>query len=118
MLPDSNLRVYAIWEPILRSDTEASAKRAPSLLPDPRVAHFWVASRDVGRMFQPAIALKTEPAWDVYLVYAPGVRWGDAVPVPDYFQHQLSGRLPKEQRLDGAVLVARLREFLEPAPAR
>ncbi len=115
---DPNLRVYAVWEPILRSDNEESAKLAPRLIPDPRVTHFWVASRDVGKMFQAPIALKTEPAWDVYLVYPPGVRWGDSVPVPEYFQHQLGGRLPKEQRLNGPGLAQRIQSLIEPATAR
>ena len=54
---------------------------------------------------QGAIDLVSEPAWDVYLVYAPGIHWeGKEPPRPTYFQHQLGGRLPADQRLDGPKL--------------
>ena len=118
VISDPDLRVYAVWEPILKKDNEESAKQAPSLIPDPRVTHFWTPSRDVGTMFQAPIGLESEPAWDVYLVYAPGVRWGDSVPVPDTYQHQLGGRLPKDKRLDGAALAQRVEALLETAKAR
>jgi hypothetical protein len=54
------------------------------------------------------------PAWDVYLVYAPGVRWeGDTPPTPTFWMHQLTADTGADQRycLDPAVLereVARL----------
>lgn len=114
----NDLRVYAIWEPILRSDNHESALKAPKLIPDARVTHYWIDGHDAGEMFQRPIHLKREPAWDVYLVYPPGVVWGDEVPVPEYFQHQLAGRLPKELRLDGEVLAQRIRALLAPASAR
>jgi hypothetical protein len=112
------LRVYAIWEPILRNDNHKSALQAPKLIPDARVTHYWIDGHDVGEMFQRPIQLKREPAWDVYLVYPAGVVWGDEVPVPEYFQHQLGGRLPKELRLDGEVLAQRIRTMLAAASAR
>jgi hypothetical protein len=117
-IDDPSLRVYVVWEPILGSDTAESAQKAPSLIPDRRATHFWTGSRDVAAMFQAPIGLQPHPAWDVYLVYAPGTRWDAAVPAPEYFQHQLGGRLPKEQLLNGAVLAERVRALLEPAPAR
>jgi hypothetical protein len=56
-------------------------------------------------MFQALINLTTEPAWDVYLVYEPGIEWnGSAPPEPTFFMHQLGGRLPDGQRLDGPKL--------------
>ena len=117
VVDSADLRVYAIWEPILRNDNHQSARQAPQLVPDPRVTHYWVDGRDVGALFQEPIQLKSEVAWDVYLVYTPGTVWGDSVPVPEYFQHQLSGRLPKEQRLDGAVLAQKIRAMLTEAHA-
>lgn len=55
-------------------------------------------------MFQDPIELTDEPAWDVYLVYAKNVKWGESVPVPTYFMHQLGGRLPPSNRLDAEEL--------------
>ena len=104
--------MYAVWEPILRTDDERAARKATILLPDPRVVHYWVASREVGKLFQEPIELTTEPAWDVYLVYPRGVRWDESVPVPDHFMHQLGGRLPAPQRLDAAKLAEQIEEAL------
>jgi len=103
--------VFAVWEPILKADDEGMAHRAAVLLPDPRARHFWAPDQRLGRSFQDRIGLDGEPAWDVYLVYLPGISWDDpeAPPRPTYFMHQLRGRLPETQVLDGN----RLRSFLE-----
>ena len=96
---------YAVWEPILKTDDERSSQKVVKLFPDKRVKNYWVHTRAVGEMFQAPIDLSGEPAWVVYLVYEPGVEWaGDAPPEPTYFMHQLGGRLPGGQRLDGPKL--------------
>jgi hypothetical protein len=96
---------YAVWEPILKTDDERSSRKAVTLFPDERVKNYWVRTRAVGKLFQSPINLKGEPAWDVYLVYEPGILWGgDTPPEPTYFMHQLGGRLPDDQRLDGPKL--------------
>jgi len=112
-IESEDLAVYAVWEPILRTDDVRAARRSTTLLPDPRVADLWVDSQAVGRLFQTPIHLATEPAWDVYLVYPPGVEWiGDTPPAPVFFMHQLGGRLPDDLRLDGPKLAAAIREIL------
>jgi len=107
-IDDGDLKVYAVWEPILRTDDERAARKATVLLDDPRVEHFWISTRDVGEMFQEPINLTAEPAWDVYLVYPRGVTWDSSPPEPAYFMHQLRGRLPDASRLDAAQLAKRL----------
>ena len=104
--------MYAVWEPILKTDDERAARKATVLLPDARVEHFWVPTREVGKMFQDPIQLSGEPAWDVYLVYPKGITWDQSPPEPVYFMHQLGGRLPEEQRLDAAELAERLQSML------
>jgi hypothetical protein len=111
-IDNGDLKLYAVWEPILRTDNEPAARKATALLDDPRVEHFWVGTRDVGRMFQDPIQLSGEPAWDVYLVYTKGVVWNQSPPEPDYFMHQLRGRLPDESRLDAVKLAERLEATL------
>lgn len=102
--------VYVVWEPILRTDDEQSSRKAATLFPDTRVTNYWVDTKAVGRLFQSPLRLTTEPAWDVYLVYEPGISWADSIPpTPTQFMHQLSGRLPEDQQLDGA----RLRSWIE-----
>lgn len=86
------LAVYAVWEPILRTDDERSARKATALFPDERVQNYW---------------------GDVYLVYPSGVTWNeDGPPRPEFFQHQLGGRIPDSQRLDGPELAGGIRKLL------
>jgi hypothetical protein len=102
-----------VWEPILATDTERAARKATTFLNDPRVSHYWVATRDVGRLFQEPIGLAGEPAWDVYLLYRTRTSWKDRPPRPPYFMHQLGGRLPDAGLLDAEVLATRAQEFLD-----
>ncbi|NNF05264.1 MAG: hypothetical protein HKN21_00755 [Candidatus Eisenbacteria bacterium] len=113
-IENSDFLTYAVWEPMLKTDTERSARKATSLLPDARVQNYWTRTTSVGELFQKPINLTTEPAWDVYLVYEPGVVWeGDSPPKPTFFMHQLGGRLPDGQRLDGPELRNGLEEILK-----
>jgi hypothetical protein len=74
------------------------------------VSNYWADDTAVGKLFQAAIDLTTEPAWDVYLVYEPGILWNDdGPPRPTYFMHQLGGRLPNDRRLDGEKLASAIR---------
>ena len=58
----------------------------------------------------------SERAWDVFLIYPPGVRWeGELPPAPFYWEHQLGSR--EKPRVDGPYLdgprfLARTREAL------
>ena len=103
---------YAVWEPILRTDDERSARKATTLFSDTRVTNYWVSSRDVGVLFQAPIDLTSEPAWDVYLVYGPDAIWGESAPEPEFFMHQLTCRLPDAQRLDGPRLAEGITRLL------
>jgi hypothetical protein len=107
------LAVYAVWEPILKPDNERSSRKAATLFPDRRVRNYWTDSQAVGEAFQIPLGLTTEPAWDVYLVYSPKAKWeGDIPPRPDYFMHQLGGRLPDSQSLDGSKLASEIQRIL------
>jgi hypothetical protein len=100
-----DLAVYAVWEPIFRTDNERAARKATILLPSKRVKHYWVGSQDLGKTFTAPIGLASGVAWDVYLVYLPGRVWEESgPPVPDDFMHQLGDRLPEEKGLDGGKL--------------
>lgn len=112
-IDSDRLVVYAVWEPILRTDDERSSRKASALFPDSRARHYWTDTQDVGKMFQGPIDLRSEPAWDVYLVYPPGVLWdGEDPPKPVTFMHQLVGRLPEDLHLDGDRLGSTIRRLL------
>lgn len=110
---DPGLAIYVVWEPILGPDDERRARRATALFPDERVVQYWTPARDVGVAFQGTIGLRTEPAWDVYLVYPPGTTWeAPEPPAPELFMHQLRGRLPGPDLLSAPALEDRLRGVL------
>ena len=108
------LKVYAVWEPILRTDDERSSRKATMFFPDDRVKNYWTSTQDVGKAFQHPLDLTTEPAWDVYLLYAPQAKWvtGQPPPRPDFYMHQLGGRLPDGATLDGPGLASEVRRVL------
>lgn len=108
-----NLKAYAVWEPILRTDNLRGARKATTILPDSRVRHYWVDGREVGEMFKPALELKDEVAWDVYLVYPADVEWKASLPPkPSYFMHQLR-ELPSARRLDATELAGQIRAAIQ-----
>lgn len=75
---------------------------AAALMADPRVEHYWDGEDRVGSAFTPHIAGLEIPAWDVWMLFAPGVRWeGEVPPEPTAWEHQLPHlrHLP-DRRLD------------------
>lgn len=84
---------------------------------DPRVTHYFDPEQRVGEAYREFFDLPF-PAWDVWMLYAPGVRWDEPEPPPPtWWEHQLSalsGRQP-ERRLDAARFAARARAMAEPS---
>ena len=115
-ISDGRLSILVVWEPILWLDSEISARLAARLFRDGRVQQFWVPDLVLAEAFQQPIGLKSEPAWDVYLLYEPGTRWTTGPPPPHDFMHQLGDRLPEEKLLDGEVLAKKISSLLAAAP--
>jgi hypothetical protein len=68
---------------------------------DDRIEHIWDPERQFGELFAKTLKLKGV-AWDVYLLYAPGVAWGtDQPPEPTFWMHQL----PTVTGADGKFLL-------------
>ncbi|MCH8816068.1 MAG: hypothetical protein IH957_13450 [Chloroflexi bacterium] len=79
------------------------------------MTHYWIDNRDVGKLFQTPIGLTTEPAWDVYLLYGPGVTWEqDGPPQPAFWMHQLGVEVgvDPDLRLDATRLYRELIKLL------
>ncbi len=112
-IESQELVIYVVWEPILRTDDARSSRKATALVPDPRARHYWVDTQALGQLFQPTLGLTAEPAWDVYLIYPPGRTWSDKPPAPEFFMHQLVGRLAEDRLLDGAALAVEIRKLLQ-----
>ncbi len=110
-----------VWVPILPEDDAAAAARAAERCNEPRVSYYWDAERALGDALGQALALPpreagraTGVAWDVYLTFERGARWGAA---PAFWMHQLDDvPATTAPRLDAARLQARLAELVAKRP--
>jgi hypothetical protein len=97
------VRVYVAWVP-KRGAQEKDVREATATVPDARAKHFWDGSGTLLKSFRPPLGLKGD-AWDVYVIYRPGVRWEGAVPPkPTYWTHQLTEVWDKVPHLDPTEL--------------
>jgi hypothetical protein len=101
--PNPQLRVFAVWEPILPTDYSSPSTGVLARLSDPRVAQYW----DKNHLFAEQLArrLKSDPDqprprccdesgidWDEVAVYRPDALW--------------DAQLPRAVFLDGPVVHA------------
>jgi hypothetical protein len=92
--PSPRLQALLVWEPMRDGDGPASAAEQGETVRDLRISQGWDGSRDVGMLFGATLDLH-EIAWDVYLIYEPGITWeGRQPPHPTFWMHQLAGADP------------------------
>jgi hypothetical protein len=92
--PSSGLQALLVWEPMRDGDSPANAAKQAATVRDLRISQGWDDSRDLGKLFGATLNLH-EIAWDVYLIYKPGVTWeGKQPPHPTFWMHQLAGADP------------------------
>ena len=72
-LPSDQLRVYAVWLPMLWGD--AREEWNGTTMPDPRVIHFWDGERQVGIWFAENVEGYRGVSWDTYFLYGPDATW-------------------------------------------
>ena len=87
-----------MWVPMVPGDSALDAVALVS--PEKRFAlQGWDSRRSVGEAMAKTLHLKC-PAWDVYLLYGPGVQWvSDDAPMPSFWMHQLGKRSGADRRL-------------------
>ena len=73
------LRVYAVWLPMLGGD--AREEWDGNTMPDPRVMHFWDGESLVGQWFAEQVEGYRGVSWDVYYLYGPDAKW-ESIPSP------------------------------------
>lgn len=80
--PDRDVDVHVVWFNMVRTDERARWPRDEIV--DPRATHYWDEEKAVGQALASLEELKAwRPiAWDVWLLYPPGVTWTSAPPVP------------------------------------
>jgi hypothetical protein len=121
--PAQQVPALIVWIPMLPTDNEPAARGSATIFPPERVTQFYDAQQTLGTRYAQqtfagfherarksltddhwlATALddrieQTRPQWDLYMLYAPGVRWeaaNDPPPMPTHWIRHL-GR--KEDR--------------------
>ena len=89
--PSPKLRAIFVWEPMRGGDNAANAAQHAASVQDVRIAQGWDGTRELGKLFGDTLDIH-QVAWDVYLVYKPGVKWeGPRPPRPTFWMHQLEG---------------------------
>lgn len=81
----------------------------------PDVRHYWDGERRLGRQVSRRLGGLEDPAWDVWLLYRPGVLWeeGEDIPAPDWWEHQLRALMESrpERYLDAQRFAAKAVEL-------
>lgn len=107
-----NLSVHVVWSNQLGAD-ESHLPGAMRLMGDERARHYWDRHAYVGTAFAPYIENLPPPAWDVWMLFAPGTIWEEErPPEPDWWEHQLTflSHLP-DRRLDPDRFAAKALEL-------
>jgi mercuric ion binding protein len=111
---DARLRGFVVWLPMLPSDSRETAAAQAASFVDQRLVQQWDGDRASGNLMAKTLALKGA-AWDVYLLYAPGVTWtGEQPPAPTFWMHQLRAEDGADQRacLNPAVFAGKVAALL------
>jgi len=73
------------------TDSTAAAAEQANTVRDGRISQGWDGSLDIGKLFGAVLDLH-QIAWDVYLIYKPGITWeGEQPPAPTFWMHQVDG---------------------------
>jgi hypothetical protein len=89
------LQAILVWEPMRDGDSPMDATEQAATFRDPRITQGWNENRNIGQLFGETLGLH-DIAWDVYLVYKPGMKWeAQQPPHPTFWMHQLEGADPK-----------------------
>ena len=90
---------------------------AAKLVTGGNATHYWADSGIVGKLYEQTLGIEGHYAWDVWMIYKPGVRWtSELPPKPDFAMHQLS-RLPDGVMdwLDSARFAEKANDYLAEA---
>lgn len=84
-----NLSVFVISSSQVGAE-EDDTVNAIELMNGPRVKHYWDGEKRLGTAVQRLIDGLDDPAWDFWMLYAPGTVWTEgAAPMPDWWEHNL-----------------------------
>ncbi len=100
---------------------EKHVPEAAALLAGGISTHYWEDSGIIGKLYEKTLEIDGHYAWDVWMVYKPGVEWREEYPPePDFAMHQLSrlplGKMPRLDSEEFAKVVIVLLSEMEPTP--
>lgn len=87
---------------------------AAALVTGGNATHYWEDTGIIGKLYESTLEIDGHYAWDVWMVYKPGVLWEkEYPPKPAFAMHQLS-RLPlgKMPRLDSEAFAEVVNDYL------
>ncbi len=94
-----NLKGFAVWLPMMPGENVQLASVEADTFKEYPVVHTWDPERRLGDLYANTLNLKAL-AWDVYLLYAPGVTWnGNEPPQPTFWMHQLPGSIGADPKI-------------------
>jgi hypothetical protein len=109
---DPQLRLYVVWGPMQKDETEEQAEKATLNLDDSRVLHYWTPDQELVRAFSRPLNL-TSPAWSIFFFFPADAQWTDELPPFSYYMHKnWNGKLPEDRDYDGEKLAQKVREML------
>src|SRR6266851_113849 len=96
----TEVRVFAVWEPILPTDWTAPSSGVLGRLPDARVRQFWDKDQSLAKIMANSVHTKPKCCarrgilWDLVAVYPPGAVWSDSLPAAVVFDGPVVRMMP------------------------
>ena len=110
-----HLKGFAVWLPMMPKDDLDFARGEAHDIGDEMMVHAWDPESELGGLYSKTLNLKGT-AWDIYCLYAPGIRWeDDEPPHPSFWMHQLPADqgAPQELLLNASKIYVELTALTE-----
>lgn len=91
--------MLVVWIAMMGGDTSEAARTAATKFNDERVQQFYDPQKAAGKAFARSLGHDGCVAWDFYLFYAPRSEWGELLPQPEVYMHQLRSGWADQGRL-------------------
>jgi hypothetical protein len=113
-LPEARVRLFVVWEPVIRTDIAPPTSSVMGKLRDTRAAQFWDPKRLVSDALIGTARAHLErlppgdevPSviWDAVLIYGPEARWDERIPFPAYYGGPVESVMDEAKRALSAEL--------------
>ena len=97
-----NIRVFAVWEPMLPTDWARPNTHVLERLSDSRVVQVWDNNHLIAGLIEEGASGRTPKCcnrngawWDVIATYPPGTQWSGSAPMPDLLNGTIVSTAPQ-----------------------